>query len=589
MAVVVGGLTSFAPHQEVLVNVRLKGRRDIPGTGRVLEFDPLRQKHKGAPAAALAETAAQPGPIRPARAPGPKAVRRQVEQVFASGDFDASNRSREFLRFVVEETLAGRAEGLTQTAIATRVFGRREDFDAVVDPIVRIQAGRLRRSLERYYLLAGQQDAVRIELPRGSYVPAFGARPATETERHEDRAPEPAPTAAPADDWPAVAISPFELVQAGPEHAESAALVTQELVLELGRYRDVRLHRTELDRAEAAGRPRTRFALGGRLRATAGGDLRVTAQLVDRATGEQVWGDEYHTLGGPDRWSGSLEDIARVIAARVGADEGVIVQLLAAEHRRRRPPSRTPYAAILRSFEFFLARDPTTLAPALQALREVVKVDPDCGAAWTRLARLCLANHAFEITPIPTPLEETITYAQFGVRVDQTSRRARCILAAALLVKGELAAARTELDDALRLSPDSLAWLEIIGHLLTLTGDGTRGPALIRTARQRNPHSLTIALAGLWFDHLRRGEFQLAYQHALEQHDPTFFWRGVMRASCLGHLGRTAESAVEVADLLRHYPDFRSRGRILIGHYIKLPEVMERVVDGLARAGLELA
>ncbi|MVD21683.1 hypothetical protein D6U55_19590, partial [Vibrio cholerae] len=72
-----------------------------------------------------------------------RVVREELERVFASADFDGSRRSRELLRFLVEESLAGRGDAVTQPMIATRVFGRRDDFDAVVDPIVRIQAGRL--------------------------------------------------------------------------------------------------------------------------------------------------------------------------------------------------------------------------------------------------------------------------------------------------------------------------------------------------------------------------------------------------------------------------------------------------------------
>ena len=201
---------------------------------------------------------------------------------------------------------------------------------------------------------------------------------------------------------------------------------------------------------------------------------------------------------------------------------------------------------------------------------------------------MCLANYAFEVTSIPTPIDYTMTYAHNGVRVDPSSRRARCILAAGLLVKGELPSAREELEQALRLSNDSLVYLEIIGYFLTLAGDASRGPALIRAAFERNPHSLPNATMGLWFDYLRRGETTLAYQTALEFRDPTFFWRGVMRASCLGLLGRAEEARVEVDDLLRDKPDFRVRGRTLIGHYIKHPEVMELVAGGLEKAGLPL-
>jgi CheY-like chemotaxis protein len=551
--------------------------------------------HKGGRPAREAPTereAAVAPPPRPGRSPGVRAVRRELEQIFGSSDFDASRRSREFLRFIVEETLAGRGHDLTQATIATRVFGRRDDFDAVVDPIVRIQAGRLRRSLERYYLLSGRNDPVAIELRRGSYAATFRAQAEGEAAATEDRPPlpvvAPAPPAVETSEWPAVAIRSFEHAQAQPELADRATRMNEELVLELGRYRDVRtLLQGELDEHEASGRPRARFSLGGRVREEAG-DLKVTVQLVDRTTGEQIWGDEYHTTARPGRWSGTPDDIARVIAARVGAEEGVIVQLLAAERRKRRPAAMTAYGAILLSYEFFLARDPDSLSVTLDALRRLVEAEPDCGIAWTRFARLHLANHTFEVTPIPTPIEHAITYAHHGVRVDPTSRRARCILASALLIKGELASARDELEQALRLSPDSLVYLEIIGYLLALLGD-ERGPDLIRSARERNPYCLPHGSFGLWFHHLRRGEFELAYQAALEYRDPTFFWRPLIRACCLGHLGRTAEAQEEVAELRRCKPDFETRGRILIGHYVKFPDAMDRVVEGLAKAGLKLA
>jgi hypothetical protein len=62
-----------------------------------------------------------------------------------------------------------------------------------------------------------------------------------------------------------------------------------------------------------------------------------------------------------------------------------------------------------------------------------------------------------------------------------------------------------------------------------------------------------------------------------------------MRASCLGLLGRISEARSEAADLLSRKPDFPTRGRVLIGRYIKFPETMDPIVDGLAKAGLPLA
>jgi adenylate cyclase len=79
----------------------------------------------------------------------------------------------DFLRFVVEKTLSGRAQEIKGYTVATEVFGRKSDFDAGKDTIVRIRGGRLRRALERYYLTIGGQDPIRIDIPKGAYVPAF--------------------------------------------------------------------------------------------------------------------------------------------------------------------------------------------------------------------------------------------------------------------------------------------------------------------------------------------------------------------------------------------------------------------------------
>ena len=104
---------------------------------------------------------------------------------------DAPARARRFLRYVVEETLAGRADRIKAYAIGTEVFERNADFDAQSDPVVRIEAGRLRRALERYYLSEGRSDPIVITIPKGAYVPHFTWRRQQVGESH------PAPVDAP--------------------------------------------------------------------------------------------------------------------------------------------------------------------------------------------------------------------------------------------------------------------------------------------------------------------------------------------------------------------------------------------------------
>jgi len=505
----------------------------------------------------------------------------ELERIFASEDFDASPRSRAFLRFIVEETLADRPAGLTQDAIATRVFGRREDFDPAVDPIVRIQAGRLRRSLERYYLLAGAGDPVRIGLPRGGYVPVLRWAIPPEGPTSARNAGRPS---APVDDWPTVVASVFDPVTPDPELEDAAARFLDHLAVELGRYRDVRVVlRREPHPPTSFAAEGERFFLSGRLDV---GGLRLTARLVDSRTGSQVWAEEYQ--GRSVTPTEFQQQTARVIAARVASEQGAVAKLLWAEQRERPRGRLTPYGGILASYQFFFNRDPADLAPAIGALQRVVAAEPECSLAWVQLSRLYTTNYTFEVAPVETPIDEAVACAQNGVRLDPSSQRARAALAGALLVKGELAAARAEVQGALDLNPDSLVYLEWIGWLVTLLGEWERGPDLLRRALTRNPHVIPIAHHALWLAHLHRGEIEEAYQVALQHRDPTFFLRALMRACCLGHLGRREEARVELAELLAKKPDFPRRGRILIGRHVKFPDLLERIVDGLEKAGLAL-
>ena len=502
-----------------------------------------------------------------------------LERILASGDFDASSRSRAFIRFIVEETLAGRQERLSQDAIATRVFGRRADFDPTVDPIVRIQAGRLRRSLERYYLLTGAQDPVRIELPRGTYIPVLRWAPP-----HDEAATERSPEAV--DDWPSVVVLPFESTPQGPELDEAAARFRDQLAVEMGRYRDVHVILRGQGEDRGSSPPEAgRFELSGCLSRDEGGRW-LTAQLLDRWTTGQVWAQEYRGETGVS--STFYEETARVVAARIASEHGVVAQRLWAEQRRRPPAEPTPYGAILRSYQYFFNRDPSDFVPAVEALKRVVAAEPECSLAWVQLSRLSSVNYQYEIAPVDTPIDEALAQAQRGVRLDPTGQRARAALGFALLLKGELAASRVEAQNALDLNRDSLVYLESIGWLITLCGDWETGPALIRRAIARNPHVMPVAFHGLWAYHFRRGELDEAYQAALQYVDTAFFWRPLTRACCLGHLGRLPEARLEVADLLKATPDFARRGRTLIGRLIKFPDLFDRIVDGLAKAGLVL-
>jgi hypothetical protein len=100
-------------------------------------------------------------------------IRGALSRLVCGATFRASPRLVTMLRFVVERSLEGDGQRLKGYTIAVEAFGRGADFDPQIDPIVRVEAGRLRQRLERYYAAEGACETVMIELPRGGYVPTF--------------------------------------------------------------------------------------------------------------------------------------------------------------------------------------------------------------------------------------------------------------------------------------------------------------------------------------------------------------------------------------------------------------------------------
>ncbi|HLK65082.1 MAG TPA: AAA family ATPase [Bryobacteraceae bacterium] len=101
------------------------------------------------------------------------AARRQLERVLASHCFSRNERLSRFLRFIVDRRLEGRDSEIKESVLAVEVFGRAPDHDPKLDSIVRTEAARLRARLYEYYRGPGKNDALVIEMPRGSYIPEF--------------------------------------------------------------------------------------------------------------------------------------------------------------------------------------------------------------------------------------------------------------------------------------------------------------------------------------------------------------------------------------------------------------------------------
>ena len=218
--------------------------------------------------------------VKTAAAPGKsseKAVKQQLDRILGSATFQQVERLKRFITFIITEAAAGRADELKEYVVGVQVFGKESSFDPRTDPIVRVQARRLRARLLRYYHDEGQHDEVIIDLPKGGYAPVF--------KRREGRPlPKPSLTTALAS-RNTIAVVPFA------DHSENGDLeyfcagLTQELIYRFTRIKGLRV--IAVDDDDKDGRQRAGMVLRGSVR-RANGKVRVTTHLVDSPSGSYV-------------------------------------------------------------------------------------------------------------------------------------------------------------------------------------------------------------------------------------------------------------------------------------------------------------
>ena len=318
--------------------------------------------------------------------PRPEAIRDQLERILDSAEFRASDKQRKFLSFVVDETLAGRSSQLKGYTIAVVVYGRPEGFDPQVDPIVRVEAGRLRRALEHYYLTAGINDPVRLKIPKGSYVPTFqtvqtppsGAQ--TQPPKREDRA---------LTMGPSIAVMPLTNLTGDKEQDYFVDGLTEELTTEIMRCQDCHVIASQsamqfkgqnFDPKDAGRELGVQFLLQGSVRRDLK-TVKVTIQLLDTSSAEQIWGESYKR----DQTAADLiavqEEIAHQVIGVVSDHYGLIKRRMSRESRKKAPTDLKAYDAILRFYHYETELTPAAFKKALAAMEQAIEIDPEYGLA----------------------------------------------------------------------------------------------------------------------------------------------------------------------------------------------------------------
>ena len=222
----------------------------------------------------------------------PAAIIGQLQKILSSALFTRSPRLREFLAYIVQETIEGRAGEIKEYALGVAVFGRLQSFDPRIDPIVRVDAGRLRARLKEYYKQEGRHDQLYIECVKGSYVPVFrrldrSSAPSESLPHREHR------------NGPAIAVLPFRDLSPEQDQKYFCEGIAEELICVLSTL-DGLLVASRTSSFALKGRNGDIRQIGKKLNVTSvlegsvrkeGPRLRIAVQLIDVVDGFEIWSE----------------------------------------------------------------------------------------------------------------------------------------------------------------------------------------------------------------------------------------------------------------------------------------------------------
>ena len=393
-----------------------------------------------------------------------------------------------------------------------------------------------------------------------------------------------------------VAVLPFKYHGSNAEVTALAEGLSEEIVIGLSRFSYLRViargstlrYASEAVDVRSVGKELgARYVMEGSLR-QAGSMLRIAVQLVDAGSGTHLWAETFDRTFRPEDIFALLDNVVPRIVSTVADTYGVLPHTMSEALRSRDPEQLSPYEAVLRSFAHFPRLCAEEHAAARAGLEHAVQQAPGYADAWAMLSMMYREEFTHRFNVLPDPVGRAFAAARRAVEAAPSNHLAYHALASAQYCRREYQAFRSTAERAIALNPMDGFTAAYLGIFTAYTGDWERGCALVERARGLNPHHPGWYWFPSCFDAYRKGDYRTALNFALKANMPGFWQTSLALATAHAQLGEREAASNAVRELLAVRPDYATNARQELSNRW-YPEFVELLVDGLRKAGLEIA
>ena len=513
-------------------------------------------------------------------------IRKQLAVILNAEMFRSSGVLVRFLEFVVEETLQGRAHEIKEYTIGVAVLRRPASFNPQIDAIVRINAGRLRRLLKHYYEGPGQSDEVRIDIPRGAYIPVFEPvqnieEPMEPVQSQPIRSPH----------GLTVAIIPFANDSADDSKRYFADGLAAQLCSSLASlqefsivaYSSSRRMESKASDLRVMGKLlNAQYLIAGSIWFTPT-HFRLNIQLIFAEDATLIWTDTYErTIDQSDLYALQSDIISNIVVS-IGSFNGVILQHLCQIPAAIRNIILGEYDASYWFYDYKRKYTPDALFQARNAIEETIKLNPRYSTAWAVYSYIYSDSAFMQVQWVDSPLDDAVEFAEKSLDLNPSDHLGHLALAFAKLLLHKKNDALKALERCTSVAPLSAGHAGLVGAYLVFAGEYDEGMKYLAQTAKSNAYYTWCVDVCFSLCHFKREDYAKAFESASRVNNLITPWGALLQSSALGKM-QSREASESIRLLEKRSPVIRNGAHKLLGAFLQDPALVDEIVHGLELA-----
>lgn len=522
-----------------------------------------------------------------------KAVKQQLSAIISSSDFMASQRMKNMLTYIVQKTLDGEQDSLKGYTIALDVFGMSSSFDPRVNPIVRLEAARLRARLDHYYLL-NPNAPVYISIPKGKYIASFSLKKKNiKTDCSLDNIISNYPSIN-KNYLSSILILPISCTDNTPQANIFATSLQNELSSSLTRCREFKIidydnffqqNNSKPDIKNILKEDKARFMLKGHVQVDKG-HYKIWFTLIDGDNGYNVCSENFSGIIGEQPVFQISEAIACTVTHNITDKFGQIGRILYNEYASGQFDSSITQEAYILHWRWTISYSRKHMIEALKSVEKAAKEDPVHITTQAILADLYASDWEGSYNLVKNSLDKSMQIASQATMNGPECQLAHLAMALNYFLRGDKKKLVLAGEHAFKLNPYNTNTLVSLSHWYGLMGmwkDALEFQNKLNEMHQAYPGFRHAILAIYNYLH---GNYEEAIIETESFNAPEVLWDPLIRLLASIRLQKEKKAQTALEDVMRIYPDFLKAGFNVLSRYIPNQKYLNQVCSDLEKGGI---